>query len=146
MSNSVRYLGLDLGSKTLGLALSDELNMFAFTLTTLRFKNDDYEYACDEVIKIAHENNVKNLILGYPKHMNGDLGIRAKISEDFKLMIESKSDLTVILIDERLTSITVNKAMIEANVRRENRKQKKDELAAVIILQNYLDGLKNRRN
>ncbi len=135
----MRYLGLDLGSKTLGIAISDELNMFARVYDTLRFDDDNYLYACDKTIEICNKESIKEVVLGYPKHMNGSAGIRAKISEDFKAMIEEKSDIKVHLMDERLTSITVNRAMISGNLRRNERKQKKDELAAVVILQNYLD-------
>ena len=91
------------------------------------------------LISGCNKNNVKNVVLGLPKHMNGDDGIRAQISYDFKANVESKSDIKVHLEDERLTTIIVDRAMITGNVRRKDRKDKKDEMAAVVILQKYLD-------
>ncbi|MGM9971863.1 MAG: Holliday junction resolvase RuvX [Anaeroplasmataceae bacterium] len=135
----MKYIGLDLGSRTCGIAISDALGMIARCYDTLRFDDDDYEYAANKIIEICKAEGVKNIVLGLPKHMNGDLGVRAQISEDFKKNIESKSDIKVELVDERLTTIIVDKTMISGNVKREKRKEKKDELAAVVILQNYLD-------
>ena len=135
----MKYIGLDLGSRTCGIAISDALGMLARTYDTLRFDDDDYEFAANKVIEICKSEGVLNVILGLPKHMNGDLGIRAQISENFKNMIESKSNSKVELVDERLTTKIVDRTMISGNLRREKRKEKKDELAAVVILQNYLD-------
>ena len=135
----MKYIGLDLGSRTCGIAISDALGMLARTYDTLRFDDDNYEFAANKVIEICKSEGVLNVILGLPKHMNGDLGIRAQISEDFKNMIESKSNIKVELVDERLTTKIVDRTMISGNLRREKRKEKKDELAAVVILQNYLD-------
>ncbi len=135
----MKYIGLDLGSRTCGIAISDSLGMLARTYDTLRFEDDDYDYAINKVIEICNKECVKNVILGLPKHMNGDLGIRASISENFKKKIEEISDIKVELVDERLTTVIVDKTMIKGNLRRDKRKEKKDELAAVVILQNYLD-------
>jgi len=135
----MKYIGLDLGSRTLGVAISDELGFLARAYDTYRFKDDDYEAAAKYIIEVCKKENVKTVVLGYPKHMNGDAGIRASISNDFKKLIESDTDIKVILEDERLTTIIVNKAMISGNVNRRDRKQKKDEMAAVVILQGYLD-------
>jgi putative Holliday junction resolvase len=135
----MKYIGLDLGSRTLGVAMSDALGMIARAYDTLRFKDDDYDTAVNYTLELCKKEGVKTVVLGYPKHMNGDAGIRAQISEDFKTKIESQSDVKVVLADERLTTVIVNRAMITGNVRREDRKSKKDEMAAVVILQNYLD-------
>ena len=135
----MKYVGLDLGSKTLGIAISDELGFLARAVETYRFNEDDYESAVNYTIEFCNKNNVKNVVLGLPKHMNGDDGIRAQISYDFKANVESKSDIKVHLEDERLTTIIVDRAMITGNVRRKDRKDKKDEMAAVVILQKYLD-------
>ena len=135
----MKYIGLDLGSRTLGVAISDELGILARAYDTLRFEDDDYEYAAKTTVEICNKEKVKKVVLGMPKHMNGDLGVRAQISIDFKKMIEEQSDIEVILVDERLTTVVVDRAMISGNVRRDKRKQKKDEMAAVVILQNYLD-------
>lgn len=135
----MKYLGLDLGSRTLGLAISDALGMFARTYDTLRFEDDDYDYAINETINICKKEGINEIVLGNPKHMNGDEGIRSQISYDFKKKIEEKSDIKVHLLDERLTTVRVDKAMIMGNMSRQKRHQKKDEMAAVVILQDFLD-------
>lgn len=135
----MRIIGLDLGSKTLGIAISDELGMLARALETYRFPEDQYDLAIDYLITLCAKEKVEEVVLGLPKHMNGDCGIRAQISYDFKAKVEAKSPIKVKLIDERLTTSIVDKTMIMGNVKRKDRKQKKDEMAAVVILQNYLD-------
>ena len=135
----MKYIGLDLGSRTLGVAISDAMGMIARAYDTYRFREDDYDSAVKYTIDTCKKEGVKTVVLGYPRHMNGDAGIRASISDDFKLKVEEQSDIKVILADERLTTVIVNRVMISGNVRREDRKAKKDEMAAVVILQNYLD-------
>lgn len=135
----MKYLGLDLGSRTLGLAISDALGMFARAYDTLRFEDNDYDYAINETINICKKEGINEIVLGNPKHMNGDEGIRSQISYDFKKKIEEKSDIKVHLLDERLTTVRVDKAMIMGNMSRQKRHQKKDEMAAVVILQDFLD-------
>lgn len=135
----MKYLGLDLGSRTLGLAISDALGMFARAYDTLRFEDDDYDYAINETINICKKEGINEIVLGNPKHMNGDEGIRSQISYDFKKKIEEKSDIKVHLLDERLTTVRVDKAMIMGSMSRQKRHQKKDEMAAVVILQDFLD-------
>lgn len=135
----MKYLGLDLGSRTLGLAISDALGMFARAYDTLRFEDDDYDYAINETINICKKEGINEIVLGNPKHMNGNEGIRSQISYDFKKKIEEKSDIKVHLLDERLTTVRVDKAMIMGNMSRQKRHQKKDEMAAVVILQDFLD-------
>lgn len=135
----MKYLGLDLGSRTLGLAISDALGMFARAYDTLRFEDDDYDYAINETINICKKEGINEIVLGNPKHMNGDEGIRSQISYDFKKKIEEKSDIKVHLLDERLTTVRVDKTMIMGNMSRQKRHQKKDEMAAVVILQDFLD-------
>ncbi len=131
-------IGLDLGSKTLGVAISTS-GIIASILDTYRFAENDYQQAVMIVTKVIDEHQVTHVVLGYPKHMNNDVGIRGKISEDFKRLIELARPVEVILWDERLSTKTANQAMIKGDVRRHDRKQKKDSLAAVVILQNYLD-------
>ncbi|MDE7385152.1 MAG: Holliday junction resolvase RuvX [Anaeroplasmataceae bacterium] len=135
----MKTIGLDLGSRTLGVAISDELGFLARALDTFRFPDDAYALAAEYVCELCKKEKVTTVVLGLPKHMNGDQGVRAQISYDFKAMLEEKGNLKVILEDERLTTVLVDKAMISGNVRREDRKKKKDEMAAVVILQNYLD-------
>lgn len=132
------YFGLDLGSKTVGISISTS-GVIASTYDTIRFKENDYEQACQMILKKVEVEDVNTIILGLPKHMNNDLGIRGEISVQFKAMLERKKGLEVVLWDERLSTKTALSTMIKGNEQRKNQKQKKDELAAVIILQNYLD-------
>ena len=134
-----KVLGLDLGSRTCGVAISDISGILARTYETIRFTDDDYDTCCNRVVEIALKEKVTDIVLGMPKHMNGDVGIRGQISLDFKAKLLEKHPFNVILWDERLSSVAVNRAMIDGNKRREFRKEHKDELAAVVILQGYLD-------
>ena len=134
-----KVIGLDLGSRTCGVAISDISGILARIYETIRFTDDDYDTCCSRVVEICTKEKVKDIVLGMPKHMNGDVGIRGQISLDFKAKLLSKGDFNVILWDERLSSVAVNRAMIDGNMRREFRKEHKDELAAVVILQGYLD-------
>ena len=133
-----KYLGIDLGSKTIGLSIS-ESGIIAHSLTTYRFKENDYEEASQIIVKVVHEHQITDIILGYPKHMNNDIGIRGKISEEMKDLILKKADVNIILWDERLSTKSAISTMILGKQSRSKQKQKKDELAAVFILQNYLD-------
>jgi len=133
------YLGLDLGSKTLGVSISSS-GIIATALDTYRFKENDYTEAISIVLQLIKEYRVNIIVLGLPKHMNNDLGIRGQISLDFKQKIEAiNPNIDIILWDERLSTRTAIKTMIKGSESRKNQKLKKDELAAVVILQNYLD-------
>lgn len=133
-----RIIGLDLGSVTCGIAISDPLGMIARALTTLRFAPDDYEEALEEVLKVCQENKVKSVVLGLPKHMNGDIGIRGEISQNFAKMLEEHG-IHVDLWDERLTTVAAERILISADVSRKKRKKVIDQMAAVQILQSFLD-------
>lgn len=135
----MRYLGLDLGSKTLGIAVSDPTKTIANTLTTLYFDNEDYRSLIEPLKDIICDNDVEKIILGLPKNMNNTIGERAEITLEFKKMLESAFDLEVIMEDERLTSVISNQVLIEADLSRKKRKKKVDGVAATIILQSYLD-------
>ena len=135
----MRYLGLDLGTKTLGVAISDKLGLIASTLKTIRFDNEDYESLIPIVKEIVNEYDVNTIILGLPKNMDNSLGFASERSINFKEMIERELDIKVILEDERLSSVEANNIMISADISRKNRKQKVDTIAATIILQRYLD-------
>ena len=135
----MRYLGLDLGTKTLGLAISDKLGLIASTLKTIRFDNEDYESLIPIVKEIVNEYDVNTIILGLPKNMDNSLGFASERSINFKEMIERELDIKVILEDERLSSVEANNIMISADISRKKRKQKVDTIAATIILQRYLD-------
>lgn len=134
-----RIMGLDLGSRTLGIAVSDPLGMIARTVETFRFEDDDYEAACQRAAVLAKELSVSRFVLGLPKHMNGDVGIRGQVSLQFQAMLEEKTGLPVILQDERLTTAAAERILISADVSRKKRKAVIDQMAAVQILQSYLD-------
>jgi len=138
----MRCLGLDLGSKTLGIAISDMTNMIASVYTTLYFKEENYESLLLPLKEIIDKENIDTLVLGLPKNMNNTLGERAMITLDFKKMLEDEFKLPVIMEDERLTSVISNNVLIKADMSRKKRKKKVDGMAAVIILQGYLDRLR----
>lgn len=135
----MRYMGLDLGSKTLGIAISDTTKTIANVLTTLRFKNENYKSLLKPLSDIIKENSISKIILGYPKNMDNSIGERAKITLEFKKLLESEFKIEVIMEDERLTSVISNNILLEADLSRKKRKQKVDGLAAEVILQSYLD-------
>lgn len=134
-----KVMGLDLGSKTCGVALSDSLQMIATGKETIRFEEDDYQNALEKICNIIDENKVDTVVLGLPKHMNGAEGIRADISKKFKDMLIEKRNVKVILWDERLTTVSAQKSMIASNMNRQKRHKMIDTMAAQIILQSYLD-------
>ena len=134
-----RIMGLDLGSRTLGIAVSDPLGMIARTVETFRFADDDYDAACARAVQLAKELGAVKFVLGLPKHMNGDVGIRGQISLDFKAKLEAACGLPVILQDERLTTAAAERILISADVSRKKRKAVIDQMAAVQILQSYFD-------
>ena len=138
----MRCLGLDLGSKTLGLALSDATNCIASVYTTLRFNDEDYNSLIEPLREIILKEEIDTLVLGLPKNMNNTLGERAMITLEFKNMLEKEFGLRVVMEDERLTSVSANNILISADMSRNKRKKKVDGIAAEIILQGYLD--KNR--
>lgn len=133
-----RYLGIDLGSKTIGLAIS-ESGIIAQSLTTLRFEDDQYDQAVLLIADIVKKHRIDVIVLGYPKHMNNDIGKRGLISEQVKEQLQKALAVDVFLQDERLSTKTALNVMIKGNTRRKKQKQKKDELAAVVILQQFLD-------
>lgn len=136
-----KVLGLDLGSRTCGIAISDVLGMLAHGVETYHFSDDDYEECLNHICEIVKKENIKTIVLGLPKHMNGDVGIRGEISIEFKKMLEEAiDDINVILIDERLTTKIAESQLIFADVSRKKRKKVIDKMAAVAILQGYLDG------
>ena len=134
----MRILGLDLGSRTLGVSVSDALGMIARPVETIRFEQDDYDSALTQIKKYIDEFQVKKAVLGLPKHMNGDVGIRGEISIMFKEKLETLG-VEVILWDERLTTVAAERILISADVSRKKRKKVIDQMAAVQILQVYLD-------
>lgn len=132
-------MGLDLGSKTVGVAVSDLMRMIAAPVKTIRFPEDDYEEALKEVLSLMKEHKIDQVVLGLPKHMNGDIGERGQISLSFKARLEEESDVPVTLWDERLSTKAATRVLISADVSRKKRKNVIDQMAAVVILQGYLD-------
>ena len=139
----MRVLALDLGTKTLGLAISDETMMLSSPLTTLRYDNENYDYLLDELEKIIEKYNVKVLVLGLPKNMDNSLGFASQRSLNFKELLDNKFDIKVELIDERLSTVEAQNILIENKYKRKKRKKAIDEYAAMIILDTYLRKCKN---
>ena len=135
----MRYIGLDLGTKTLGIATSDLTGTIASSLTTLRFEENNPSMILNDLRKIIEDYKAEVLVLGLPKNMNNSLGEAAQRSLDFKKILEDEFNIKVELQDERLSSVTANNILISADISRNKRKKKVDQLAATIILQNYLD-------
>ena len=136
----MRYIGLDLGTKTVGISLSN--GIIATNYMTLRH-NEEYERMANEVANIVLEKKIDKIVLGFPKNMNNTVGERANITLEFKKMLEDKTNLEVIMEDERLTSKVANDVLINASTSRKKRKEKVDGMASVIILQSYLDRKEN---
>ena len=135
----MRYLGLDLGTRTLGLSISDRTGTIASVYDTLRFNEQEYDTLLEPLKEIVTKEEVSKIVLGLPKNMNNSLGFRAEETIEFKEKLEKYLNMEVILQDERLSTIEANNYMLQADISRKKRKQKKDSLAANIILQTYLD-------
>ena len=144
----MRILGLDFGSKTVGVAISDELLLTAQGVEIIRRKAPGklrQTLARIEEI-IAQYGGVDRIVLGYPKNMNNTEGERCERTKEFAEMLTKRTGLEVVLWDERLTTVAADNSMMEMGIRRENRKEYVDEIAAIFILQGYLDYLKNSNN
>ena len=138
-----RILGLDYGTKTVGVALSDELRITAQPLETITRKDaNKLRKTYARIEELVKEYNVEKIVLGLPKNMNNSLGFASERSMNFKKMIEEKYNIEVILQDERLSSVEANNIMIKNDTSRKKRKKSVDSLAANIILQSYLDKIK----
>ena len=135
----MRFIGLDLGTKTLCIAISDKLGILASSYKTIKFENEDYSSLIPELKSIVDEYKITTAVLGLPKNMNNSLGFASERSMNFKKLIEENIDIEVVLEDERLSSVEANNVMINADLSRKKRKEKVDALAATIILQRYLD-------
>ena len=137
----MRYLGLDLGTKTLGIAISDKIGLIATPITILRH-NEDFNFLIDELKKIILEKEVDVIVLGLPKNMNNTIGERGEMVLKFKELLESNLSLPIYLEDERLSTRVAENVLISADVSRKKRKQVIDKMAATVILQSYLDRIK----
>lgn len=138
----MRFIGLDLGSKTVGVALSDKSGKIASKYGTLNFESENYVDALNKLTPILLKYNITNIVLGYPKNMNNTIGPAAQRSLDFKKFVEDELEMNVYLQDERLSSVEANNILIKGDVSRKKRKKNVDTIAAVIILQNFLDSRK----
>lgn len=138
----MRIMGLDLGSKTVGVAISDPLLITAQPIETIVRKDENkLRKTFARIEELIVEYEVEKIVLGYPKNMNDTIGPRAMLSEEFRESLMRRTGLDVILWDERLTTVAAEEVLIESNVRRENRKKYVDQIAAVFILQEYLDNV-----
>lgn len=136
----MRIMGLDFGSKTVGVAVSDSLLMTAQGLEIIRREREDkLRRTLARIEELIVEYEVEEIVLGFPKNMNATEGRRAELTQQFQERLERRTGLPVILWDERLTTVAADKAMIEAGIRREKRKDYVDKIAAALILQGYLD-------
>lgn len=138
----MRIIGLDYGTKTVGVAMSDALGITAQAVETIERKQENkLRQTLARIEELAKENNVEKFVLGLPKHMNNDIGERAEKAIEFGEMLKRRTGLEVIMWDERLSTVSAERTLMESGVRRENRKQYVDQIAAVFILQGYLDSV-----
>ena len=133
----MRYLGLDLGKKSLGLAISDRTGTIATFYKNIRYENE--ENLIKELIEIINKENIDKLVLGYPKNMDNSEGFRTEETKEFKQKLEKQLDKEIILQDERLSTRMAESVLIDADLSRKKRKKVIDGLSAVVILKAYLD-------
>lgn len=138
----MRIMGLDYGSKTVGVAISDALLLTAQGIETIcRTQENKLRQTLARIKALCEEYEVEEIVLGFPKNMNNTIGDRAEKSLEFAEMLKKRTGLPVVMWDERLTTVEANRTLMESGVRRENRKEYVDKIAAVFILQGYLDSL-----
>lgn len=135
----MKKIGFDVGSKTIGVAVSDALGWTAQGLTTIKWDENDFETAHAELEKIINEHEIEQAVIGLPKNMNGTIGERGEASMRFAEYVESKLNIPTVLWDERLTTMAAERVLLEADMSRKKRKKVIDKMAAVMILQGYLD-------
>ncbi|AOA01741.1 MULTISPECIES: Holliday junction resolvase RuvX [Carnobacterium] len=140
----MRTMGLDVGSRTVGIAISDPFGWTAQGIETIRINEDEENYGISRVMELVQEYEVSKFVVGLPKNMDNSIGPRAEASMRYAELLKKQIDLPVIFQDERLTTVQAERMLIEqANTSREKRKKVIDKVAAVMILQNYLDGNPN---
>ena len=135
----MRTMGLDVGTKTVGIALSDELGWTAQGLKTLKINEEKQQFGFEEIGIIINEYQVSRVVIGLPKNMNGTIGPRGEACIQFASEIEKRFPVDVVMWDERLTTMAAERVLLEADVSRKKRKKVIDKMAAVMILQGYLD-------
>ncbi|CQR46928.1 Putative Holliday junction resolvase [Paraliobacillus sp. PM-2] len=139
----MKKMALDVGSKTIGVAVSDAMGWTAQGIKTIRWDENDYQTAIEELALIIQQYEVSEIIVGLPKNMNGTIGERAEMSQEFASFIEEHFSLPTVLWDERLSTMAAERVLLEADVSRKKRKKVIDKMAAVMILQSYLDANQN---
>lgn len=142
----MRIMGLDFGSKTVGVAISDALFVTAQGIEIVRREQENkLRRTLARIEELVREYEVEKIVLGLPKNMDGSIGERAEKTLEFKAMLERRTGLEVVMWDERLTTVAADRLMMEAGVRREDRKKYVDSIAATFILQAYLDCEHNKK-
>ncbi|SDM82362.1 putative holliday junction resolvase [Psychrobacillus sp. OK028] len=139
----MRIMGLDVGSRTVGVAISDALGWTAQGIETIKINEENLEFGLERIDELVKEHVVTEFVVGFPKNMNNSIGPRAEASEQYAKLLTDKYHFPVTLWDERLTTMAAERMLIDADVSRKKRKQVIDKMAAVMILQGYLDR-KNR--
>ncbi len=134
----MKYLGLDLGSKTLGMAISDKEGKIASSYQIIRH-NEEYDRLIEKIKTIVEEQKIEKIVLGFPKNMNNTIGPKGKLSLDFKKKLEENLTIPIELQDERLTTKSATNILIQGGLSRKKRKKVIDSIAATIILQTFLD-------
>lgn len=135
----MRIMGLDVGSKTIGVAISDALGWTAQGIETVKINEAAGEFGMARLGELIKQYEVTQAVVGFPKNMNNTIGPRAEASQKFAALLEEVYAIPVVLWDERLTTMAAEKMLISADVSRKNRKKVIDKMAAVMILQGYLD-------
>ncbi|TQR19240.1 Holliday junction resolvase RuvX [Psychrobacillus vulpis] len=139
----MRIMGLDVGSRTVGVAISDALGWTAQGVETIKINEDNMEFGLERIDELVKQHDVTEFVVGFPKNMNNTVGPRAEASEKYAKLLIEKYNFPVTMWDERLTTMAAERMLIDADVSRKKRKQVIDKMAAVMILQGYLDR-KNR--
>lgn len=141
----MRIMGLDVGSKTVGIAVSDAFGWTAQGIETIKIDESNNQFGIDRIEELVKSHEVSTFVVGYPKNMNNSIGPRAEASERFAELLKLTFNKPVVLWDERLTTAAAERMLIQADVSRKKRKQVIDKMAAVMILQGYLDSKSNMR-
>ena len=139
----MRVMSLDVGTRTIGIAVSDLLGMIAGGVETIRRTSEEKDF--EQLAQLIKEQEATTLVVGYPKNMNGTIGERAQMCEEFAAKLRERfPGVEVVLWDERLSTVAAEKVLVDADMRRKKRRQVIDMMAAVVILQNYLDSRQHR--
>jgi len=141
-SEHTRIMGLDIGEKRIGVALSDPLGIIAGALTVVDRVTDDA--ALKEIIDLARENEVERIVVGMPRSLDGSLGKQAQAVQSFVDLLKKRTDIPIVTWDERLSTVAAERTLLEVGMKRDKRKKRRDSLAAAIILQGYLDRERSR--